>query len=367
MERIKSTPDRVENIPAQSIPAQAVLFSTSQDEQIPSAENPDVVTRKSAYGMISFDQVKQKLTLEGQALQTSPTETKFLGHLVTRGCFVTVPEIVSVIYPDEDLETDVQFDARIHDFASFLRRKIGDDFIISKHKAGYCLNYGSDSPSLLSDAFTVGEFVISPSAYRLEYRGKIIDLTNIEYKIFDYLLSKKSFVRINDVLRVISQYHAEVKEQTIGTMVRDLRKKLGAKLLINIPYVGYRLVIPGDDNMELPQDTERVGDFEITSDTYQISFRRKTIPLTPTEFMIFRLLIRNLNRITGFDKFMLDYGRDDDNNMVSSPEVLQLMVSSIRKKFRTIFGFEAPIVTVRKHGYKMQSVKSDPESADHMK
>lgn len=274
MERISVIPKNLAETPIHGFPAQATLFLRNKSS---SSEVSDIVSRKSAFGVLSYEPLKQQVLLDGRRLSLSPKETKFLGYLITKGCFVTTTEVAIVMYPEENRNMNVQHDLRIHNCVALIRRKLGKDFITSKSDEGYCLNYGGDTPSLLSDAYEIGHLVISPSAHRLEYQDNIIDLTPMEFKIFEYLLARREFVPLKDIVSNIwpdkTKNNLTHKANCIMTWINNLRKKLGADMIQSERLVGYNLIVPGDNRIEFfqKQDNSGIGEFDtVTHDSTRL-------------------------------------------------------------------------------------------------
>jgi DNA-binding response OmpR family regulator len=95
------------------------------------------------------------------------------------------------------------------------------------------------------DTFQFGQLLIDTPRHLVQWRGKAIALTNLEFKLLALLAKRAGRVQSReDLLRDVWDYNTLVDTRTVDTHMRRLREKLGpaAKHLDTVRGIGYRFV-----------------------------------------------------------------------------------------------------------------------------
>ena len=90
--------------------------------------------------------------------------------------------------------------------------------------------------------------------------------------------------------------------------------------------------------------------FEVDENAMQIKFKGEPLQLTPAEFDILSLLIKNKNSAIGRERFIYESNYIDDD---SSLKNIDVMISRIRQKLSKIDPENSYIVPVRGVGYRL--------------
>ena len=88
-----------------------------------------------------------------------------------------------------------------------------------------------------------GDSILDPVERQLVVGGRRVDLTRLEFELFDYLYQRQGkVVDRSNLLRDVWGY-SHVGSNVIDTVVRSLRKKLGerASMIETVRGRGYRL------------------------------------------------------------------------------------------------------------------------------
>jgi two-component system OmpR family response regulator len=82
------------------------------------------------------------------------------------------------------------------------------------------------------------------SSMQIYYKGRALDLTNAEYGILSYMVSKQgNVVSREDLIHNVNAINEDSSNKSIDVMVGRIRNKLGDKTLIeSVRGVGYKLI-----------------------------------------------------------------------------------------------------------------------------
>ena len=88
------------------------------------------------------------------------------------------------------------------------------------------------------------DFKCDTSSMQISYKGRALDLTNAEYGILSYMISKQgSVVSREDLIHNVNAINEDSSNKSIDVMVGRIRNKLGDKTLIeSVRGVGYKLI-----------------------------------------------------------------------------------------------------------------------------
>jgi two-component system OmpR family response regulator len=88
------------------------------------------------------------------------------------------------------------------------------------------------------------DFKVDESARQISYKGRPLDLTNAEYGILGYMVSKQGMVvSREDIIHNVSAINEDSSNKSIDVMVGRIRSKLGDKSLIeSVRGIGYKLL-----------------------------------------------------------------------------------------------------------------------------
>lgn len=88
------------------------------------------------------------------------------------------------------------------------------------------------------------DFKCDTSSMNISYKGRNIDLTNAEFGILSYMISKQGLVvSREDLIHNVSAINEDSSNKSIDVMVGRIRSKLGDKALIeSVRGVGYKLL-----------------------------------------------------------------------------------------------------------------------------
>jgi DNA-binding response OmpR family regulator len=91
---------------------------------------------------------------------------------------------------------------------------------------------------------TVGPITVDIARQEVEVSGRLVRLTNIEFKLLSFLMRRQGRVQERDrLLNEVWGYDGAIDTRTVDTHVRRLRKKLGkgAIAIETVRAVGYRI------------------------------------------------------------------------------------------------------------------------------
>jgi two-component system response regulator VanR len=95
---------------------------------------------------------------------------------------------------------------------------------------------------ILQNEIRVGEFVLRPELYKVNYREQDISLTPREFDILLLLANNKEKILSHEVLLTrIWGYDYEGDERIVHTYIKNLRSKLPVNIIKTVRGVGYRL------------------------------------------------------------------------------------------------------------------------------
>jgi two-component system OmpR family response regulator len=88
------------------------------------------------------------------------------------------------------------------------------------------------------------DFRCDKSTMVITYKGRNIDLTNAEFGILSYMISKQGLVvSREDLIHNVNAINEDSSNKSIDVMVGRIRNKLGDKTLIeSVRGVGYKLL-----------------------------------------------------------------------------------------------------------------------------
>ncbi|WP_345980492.1 response regulator transcription factor [Sulfurimonas sp. HSL3-2] len=88
------------------------------------------------------------------------------------------------------------------------------------------------------------DFKCDTSSMQISYKGRALDLTNAEYGILSYMISKQgNVVSREDLIHNVNAINEDSSNKSIDVMVGRIRNKLGDKTLIeSVRGVGYKLI-----------------------------------------------------------------------------------------------------------------------------
>ena len=88
------------------------------------------------------------------------------------------------------------------------------------------------------------DYRCDPSSMQIYYKGRALDLTNAEYGILSYMVSKQgNVVSREDLIHNVNAINEDSSNKSIDVMVGRIRNKLGDKSLIeSVRGVGYKLI-----------------------------------------------------------------------------------------------------------------------------
>ena len=95
---------------------------------------------------------------------------------------------------------------------------------------------------ILQNEIRVGEFVLRPELYKVNYREQDISLTPREFDILLLLANNKEKILSHETLLTrIWGYDYEGDERIVHTYIKNLRSKLPVNIIKTVRGVGYRL------------------------------------------------------------------------------------------------------------------------------
>jgi len=95
---------------------------------------------------------------------------------------------------------------------------------------------------VLQNEIRVGEFVLRPESYKVNYREQDISLTAREFDILLLLANNKEKILSHEALLTrIWGYDYEGDERIVHTYIKNLRSKLPVNIIRTVRGVGYRL------------------------------------------------------------------------------------------------------------------------------
>ena len=88
------------------------------------------------------------------------------------------------------------------------------------------------------------DFVVDKASLVIKYKDNELDLTNAEYGILSYMISKQGMVvSREDIIHNVNSINEESSNKSIDVMVGRIRSKLGDKSLIeSVRGIGYKLL-----------------------------------------------------------------------------------------------------------------------------
>ncbi len=88
------------------------------------------------------------------------------------------------------------------------------------------------------------DFKCDSSSMQISYKSRALDLTNAEYGILSYMISKQgNVVSREDLIHNVNAINEDSSNKSIDVMVGRIRNKLGDKTLIeSVRGVGYKLI-----------------------------------------------------------------------------------------------------------------------------
>ena len=88
------------------------------------------------------------------------------------------------------------------------------------------------------------DFNLNEDSMEIQYKNKILDLTNAEYGILAFMIKKQGFViSREDLIHNVGAINEESSNKSIDVMVGRIRNKIGEKGLIeSIRGIGYKLL-----------------------------------------------------------------------------------------------------------------------------
>jgi two-component system, OmpR family, phosphate regulon response regulator PhoB len=101
----------------------------------------------------------------------------------------------------------------------------------------------SIEPPAVGKPLSHGGLELDPVRHRVTLDGVEIDLTTIEFKLLEHLMSRPGRVQTRDsLLETVWGYRSGVESRTVDTHVRRLREKIGraSELIETVRGVGYR-------------------------------------------------------------------------------------------------------------------------------
>jgi DNA-binding response OmpR family regulator len=93
-----------------------------------------------------------------------------------------------------------------------------------------------------------------------------------------------------------------------------------------------------------------VGDLMLDLDRHSIVLGSARVPLTPTEFRIFRKLVANPGKVVCFSR-LVDTKRPGKTNQPDGADAVKTHVSNLRRKLRELGGYPRHIDAVAGQGY----------------
>lgn len=104
-------------------------------------------------------------------------------------------------------------------------------------------------------------------------------------------------------------------------------------------------------NLETRQPILGCGDLQLDTSTCQVTYKGKTLSLTPKEYMILELFLRNPTRLFS-RSFLLD--KLWNFNQLPGEETIKTHMTSLRRKFKEAGNLEDIIETVYGLGYRLR-------------
>lgn len=88
------------------------------------------------------------------------------------------------------------------------------------------------------------DFSLNEDSMEIQYKNKLLDLTNAEYGILAFMIKKQGFViSREDLIHNVTAINEESSNKSIDVMVGRIRNKIGEKGLIeSIRGIGYKLL-----------------------------------------------------------------------------------------------------------------------------
>ncbi|WP_458700100.1 response regulator transcription factor [Sulfurospirillum sp. 1307] len=93
----------------------------------------------------------------------------------------------------------------------------------------------------------IGEFEINESAMQIKQDGHVLELTNIEYKIFSFLLQNKGKILSREAIAMYLGNNSNLKDRAIDMHISNIRNKIfddpkSAKYIKSVWGTGYKFI-----------------------------------------------------------------------------------------------------------------------------
>ncbi len=175
------------------------------------------------------------------------------------------------------------------------------------------------------------------------------------FVLLDVLLPEKDGMTICKEIRAFSEVPIMMITARIDEIDRLLGLELGADDYICKPFSPREIVarvqtILRRVHAQAPADSAYLG-IELNEELYHASVQGKSLELTPVEFRLLSIMLKNPGRVFSRDQLMNNVYSDD---RVVSDRVVDSHIKNLRKKIGTfLFGKEI-IHTIYSVGYKLE-------------
>ncbi|UQS85581.1 response regulator transcription factor [Apilactobacillus apisilvae] len=156
------------------------------------------------------------------------------------------------------------------------------------------------------------------------------------------------------IIIVSNKYNEDHEQELFDLKIDDyISSVLTAKRILKRTFHKIELYTYLINNESQKIRKETYKNFEISLKYFQVKYREKKLDLTPKEFNIFYYMVRHNNQVLSREQIFSGVWREDRNNsdIFISSRIVDMHVSHLRDKLKSLPGNEVNIKTVRGFGY----------------